>query len=130
MQRNMMSTAAGFLLMAEEFDFLAHKGILRIMFALAKTGPLTKKEILKLGLGKPYRIKNLLDYLVEEGKVIKVKRVHRRGPHMPPIMFVQFFIADEFLSAALTECCDMLERTHQAYADGFVRLSRELKPLV
>jgi hypothetical protein len=83
-----------------------------------------------MGLGKPYRVKNLLEYLAEEGKVVKVRRVNRMGPHKPPVTFIHYFIADEFLSAALTECCNMLERTHQAYADGFVRLSRELRPLV
>jgi hypothetical protein len=127
---SIMHTEAGLMLMAEEFDFLRNSGILRIMFALAKYGPLTGNEIRKLGIGKPYRINNLLKYLVEEGKIIKVKRVYREHERMPPNTFYQYFIADEFLAAALTECCDMLERTHQAYADGFSRLSRELKPIV
>jgi hypothetical protein len=126
----MMGSEAGMMLMAEEFSFLANKRILRIMFALAKSGPLTRSELLKMGLGKPYKIKNLLAYLVDEGKVVKVRRVIRRIRGTPPDTFNHYFIADEFLAAALVECCEMLERSHQAYADGFVRLSRELQPLV
>jgi hypothetical protein len=125
-----MHTEAGLMLMAEEFDLLRSMGILRIMLALAKSGPLTRKEIDKLGIGKPYKINNLLRYLVDEGKISKVKRVYKEHPRKPPVTFYQYFITDEFIGAALTECCDMLERTHQAYADGFSRLSGELKPLI
>lgn len=127
---SIMHTEAGLMLMAEEFDFLRNGGILRIMFALAKSGPLTGNEIRKLGIGKPYRINNFLKYLVEEGKVIKVKRVYKEHPRKPPRTVYQYFIADEFLANALTECCEMLERTHSAYAEGFSRLSRELKPIL
>lgn len=116
------------MLLAEEFDFLRNKQILRVMLALALKGPLTKKEFRKLGLGKPYRIKQTLDYLEDEGKIIKVKRVLKRKSK-PPLVFVQYFMADEFIAAALAECCAMLERSHRAYADGFKRLAGELRPL-
>jgi len=55
--------------------------------------------------------------------------VYKYHPKKPPKRFFQYFIADEFIAAALVECMDMLERTHRAYADGFTRLSRELRPL-
>lgn len=118
------------MLMAEEFDYLRNSGILRIMFALAKHGPMTKKEIVKMGIGKPYRTKNLLNHLLDEGKVSRVKRVFRERPRGYPTTFYQYFITDEFIATALVECCDMLERTHRAYSDGFTRLSRELRPMV
>jgi hypothetical protein len=125
-----MHNEAGLMLMAEEFDYLRNIGILRIMFSLAKYGPMTKKEINKLGIGKPYRINNLLSFLLDEGKVSRVKRVFKEHPRKPPTTFYQYFITDEFMAAALVECCDMLERTHRAFADGFTRLSRELRPMV
>ena len=127
---SIMHTEAGMVMMAEEFDLLSNVSILRIMFALAKAGPLTQKEIIKLGIGKPYRIKNLLKFLKDEGRVGVVKRVYKEKPRRPPITFYQYYIADEFIAAALAECCDMLERTHFAFAEGFSRLSKELKPLV
>lgn len=127
---SIMHTEAGLMLMAEEFDLLRNIGILRIMMALAKMGPLTQKEILKLGIGKPYRIKNLLAFLLDEGKVCRVKRVFKEHPRKPPVTFYQYYIPDEFMIAALNECCEMLERTHRAFAEGFSRLSGELKPLV
>jgi hypothetical protein len=67
--------------------------------------------------------------LVDEGKVSMAKRVHRPHPRKPVKRIFQYFITDEFMIAALTECIDMLERTHQAYAEGFARLSGELRPL-
>lgn len=129
-QDNIMSTEAGMMLMAEEFDYLSNINILRIVFSLAKMGPLTTAEIVKLGLGKPYRVKNLIKSLMEDGKIVRIKRVYKKNPSTPPRTFYQYCIADEFIANALVECCDLLERSHRAFADGFVRMSRELKPLV
>lgn len=128
--KDLMSSEAGLMLIAEEFDYLGNINLLRIVYALATMGPLTTREIRKLGLGKPYRIGNLLKSLVDDGKVMSVRRVCKIKPGEPPTTFVQYYIADEFIAAALNECCEMLERTHRAYADGFVRMGRELKPLV
>jgi len=118
------------MLLAEEFDFLRNKQVLRIMLALSLKGGLTRTEIIKLGLGKPYRIKEILSYLVDEGKLVKVKRVVKKKPRTPPDTFYHYFMADEFLAAALAELCELLKRTHLSYASGFERLSWDLKPLI
>lgn len=131
MATDLLASEAGFLLLAEEFDFLKNKQILRIMLALSKHGPLTQKELVSLDIGKPYRVKNVIRYLLEEGKIIRTRLIVPSGkPHVPPLSTYRYFIADEFMSAALVECIDFLERSHRAFADGFVRLGRELKPMV
>ncbi len=131
MTNSIMESEAGLMLLAEEFDFLANTQVLRILFALSKKGSLTRGEIVKLGLGKPYRIKATLNYLVDEGKIVKVKRVLRsKKPRTPPKTFHHYFIADEFIATALVEVMDLLQRAHQDYADSFQRLSQELKPYV
>jgi len=128
---SIMGSEAGLMLLAEEFDFLSNKQTLRILLALSQKGPLTSPEIVKLGLGKPYRIRATLRYLEDEGKIIKVKRVVVSDkPRTPPKIFSHYFMADEFIANALTEIMFLLQRSHQAYADGFQRLSSELKPLL
>jgi hypothetical protein len=127
----MMGSEAGMMLMAEEFDFLSDKQILRVMLALSLKGPLHRQDIGKLGLGKPYRIKALLKYLVEEGKIVKVKRSYRpKGRSKPPQTVVYYYVGDEFISCALEETMGLLERSHLAYSDGFKRLRLELKPVL
>ena len=39
------------------------------------TAPGVKNEIVKMGFGRPYRLIALLEYLVAEGKIVKVKRI-------------------------------------------------------
>ena len=118
------------MLLAEEFDFLRDKQVLRIMLALSQKGPLTRPEIGRLGLGRPYRTTNLLAYLVDEGKIVKVKRSYRpEGKFKAPINYNYYYCSDEFIAAALEEVLKMMERSHRAYADGFKRLRLELKPL-
>jgi len=127
---SIMGSEAGLMLLAEEFDFMASKQVLRILLALSQRGPLTQPEIIKLGLGRPYRIKALLAYLVEDGKIVKVKRsFSSKKPFEPPQTFNHYFCSDEFIPAALTEVMHVLQRSHQAYADGFKRLRMELKPM-
>ena len=116
------------MLIAEEFDFMANKDVLRIMLALAKAGPLTRKELNSIDIGKPYRITNLLEFLVDEGKVVLVRSTIKKDPRKRGVPQFHYYIADEFIATALAECCDFLERSHRAFADGFVRLSGELKP--
>lgn len=129
-QRSIMGSEAGLMLMAEEFDFLGDATVLRIMLAVSQKGPLTRKEIVNLGFGKPYRIKNIIRFLVEDGRLVKVKRVYKPdGQFKPPVTYVQYFCADEFVAAAIHETMCLLERTHTAYADGFKRLQNDLRPL-
>jgi hypothetical protein len=124
-----MQSEAGMMLMAEEFDFLRNKHTLRIFLALVD-GPKTKAQLRKSRFGKPYRINLLLDYLVDEGKIVKVKRVIHNKFAKKHKTFNEYYIADEFLACVLSEICDLLQRSHAAYADGFKQLSGELKPLL
>ena len=119
------------MLLAEEFDFLANTQTLRILLALSLKGPLAQGEILKLGLGKPYRIKATLKYLMDEGKIVRVKRVLKsKKPHTPPKNFYHYFMADEFMACALAELMAVQQRSHQDFADSFERLGRELRPVL
>jgi len=127
---SIMGSEAGLMLLAEEFDFLRDKQVLRILFAISQKGPLTAGEIIKLGLGRPYRIKAMLKYLMDEGKLVRVKRAYRpEGRRKPPKMFYQYFIGDEFIACALDETMALLERSHLEYSRGFRRLRLEMKPL-
>lgn len=130
MERDLFDSEAGLMLISEEFDFLSNKAVLRIMLALAKAGPLTRKQLNNMDIGKPYRIKNLLSFLVDEGKVVMVRSVVKKDPRKQGRSVFHYYIADEFIACALCECCDFLERSHRAFADGFARLSGELKPRV
>ena len=131
MINSILESEAGMMLLAEEFDFLANTQTLRVLLALSQKGPLAQKEILKLGLGKPYRIKATLKYLMDEGKIVRVKRIFKsKKPRTPPKNFYHYFMADEFIACALSELMNVLQRSHQDYADSFERLSRELKPVL
>lgn len=129
MTNSMMNSEAGMMLMAEEFDFLRNKHTLKIFLALID-GPKTMKQIRAFRFGKPYRITMLLEYLVSEGKIVKVKRVIQDKFGKRASVFNEYHIADEFLACALSETADLLQRSHQAYADGFEQLSQELKPIL
>jgi len=125
----MMNSEAGMMLMAEEFDFLRNKKTLRLFLALVD-GPKTLKQLKAARFAKPYRTVMLLDYLCDEGKIVKVKRVIQNKFGKRTKVFNEYYIADEFLACALSEIADLLQRSHQAYADGFAQLSQELKPIL
>lgn len=129
MTSSMMNSEAGMMLMAEEFDFLRNKKTLAIFLELVD-GPKTLKELRASRFAKPYRTNLLLEYLCDEGKIVKVKRVIQDSFGKRQSTFNEYYIADEFLACALAEIADLLQRSHQAYADGFEQLSQKLKPIL
>lgn len=129
MTSSMMNSEAGMMLMAEEFDFLRNKKTLAIFLALVD-GPKTLKELRAMRFAKPYRTTMLLDYLCNEGKIVKVKRVIHNKFGKKHSTFNEYYIVDEFLVCALSEIADLLQRSHQDFADGFGQLSQDLKPIL
>jgi len=126
---SIMQSEAGLMLLAEEFDFLRSKKVLSILLLLATRGPLTKEQIAKSGIGKPYKLRKRLDFLVDQGILVLSKQVYKKAPHIPPKNYTLYYMADEFIGEAIVETAKLLQRSHQAYADGFRVLRNQLKPL-
>ena len=127
---DLMQSEAGLMLIAEELALLSNKRILPIVLMLAMKSPRATKEITRSGLWKPYRIKKMLEFLEDQGIIVKVRRTTQAGApgKKTTKRFNHYFCADEFIACALDETMALLERNHQAFADGFRGLRNELSP--
>lgn len=127
-QTALMNSESGIYLIAEEFGFLSSKNVTKLMLALSQRGPLTKRELAKLGWSRPMSIDRHLKLLEDQGLVVKVKR-YRLGNNDRKERFVHYFCANEFIATAISEVVDVLARRHESYAEGFRRMKDDLQPL-
>jgi hypothetical protein len=112
-------------MIAEEMSLLSNKQVLKIAFALAKKSPLTLKDIGKSELGKPSRVKMYLNFLVDQGRVVKMRRsLPKPHPKSPPRTVNHYFWADEHTAIVIEEVVKLIERRHRAIAEEFALLAQ------
>jgi hypothetical protein len=126
MSDNILDSEVGRLLVAEEFDLLARRSVLRIALALCIGGPMTLRQINKAGLGPAASINKYLKFLVEHGRVIRMRRVEPKQRNKPQKTMYYYYWADEHTPCALEEILLFLERRHRDEAESIALMHSTL----